>query len=340
MDVVHAYPDLTVHLTLFNASVAAGEPKLLEHNAIAWITTAEIPEYDFCPADEEILKRIQAERPPRPVAALLYDFDKTLCTKDMQEYTFIPNVGMTPEAFWKEANDLAREQQMDGVLAYLHVMLERAHAARKSIRREAFVEMGRDLEFFPGVEDWFERIDAFGEALGLQVEHYIISSGLKEIIEGSAIFGAFREVFACEYLYDENGVACWPKNAVNYTTKTQFLFRINQGGLDLSNDRDLNRYTPEDDRRVPFRNMIYIGDGLTDVPCMKLVKVNGGCSVAVYPDGKRDKVRDLLHHDRVNFIEPADYTDGSALDATVKDILRRIAATEALTARTKRQLHE
>lgn len=340
MDVVHEYPDLTVHLTLFHAEIASGEPKLLEHVNLKWITSGEIADYAFCPADEEILKRILAEHPPRPVAALLYDFDKTLCTKDMQEYTFIPNVGMTPEAFWAESNALARDSKMDGVLAYMHVMLERAHAAKKSIRREAFVEMGRDLEFFPGVEDWFGRIDAFGDALGLQVEHYIISSGLREIIEGSAIFGAFREVFACEYLYDENDVACWPKNAVNYTTKTQFLFRINKGVLDLSNDADLNRYTPEDDRRVPFRNMIYIGDGLTDVPCMKLVKVNGGCSVAVYPEGRRDKVRDLLRHDRVNFIEPADYREGSALDAAVKDILRRIAAQNALTERTKRQLQE
>ena len=340
MDVVHEYPDLTVHLTLFNASVASGEPKLLEHVDLKWITSGEIDDFPFCPADEEILKRIRFMHPPRPVAALLYDFDKTLCTKDMQEYTFIPNVGMTPEAFWREANDLACEQQMDGVLAYLHVMLERAHAARKSIRRESFVEMGRDLEFFPGVVDWFGRIDAFGDVLGLQVEHYIISSGLREIIEGSSIFDRFREVFACEFFYDENGVAVWPKNVVNYTTKTQFLFRINKGVLDLSNDGDLNRYTPEDDRRVPFRNMIYIGDGLTDVPCMKLVKVNGGCSIAVYPEGKRAKVHDLLHHDRVNFLEPADYTEGSALDAAVKDILRRIAAQNALSERTRRQLQE
>ena len=337
MDVVHEYPDLTVHLTLFHASIAAGEPKLLEHNALSWITSGEIADYDFCPADEEILKRILAEHPPRPVAALLYDFDKTLCTKDMQEYTFIPNVGMTPEAFWQEANSLAVEQKMDGVLAYMHVMLERAHAAKKSIRREAFVEMGRDLEFFPGVEDWFSRIDRYGAALGLNVEHYIISSGLREIIEGSSICGAFREVFACEYLYDENNVACWPKNAVNYTTKTQFLFRINKGVLDLSDDRTLNRYTPEDDRRVPFRNMIYIGDGLTDVPCMKLVKVNGGCSIAVHQPGQREKVQELLRDDRVNFLEPADYTEGSALDLTVKDILQKIAATHRLTERTKTQ---
>ena len=217
----------------------------------------------------------------RPTVAIMYDFDKTLCTKDMQEYTFIPKIGMTAEAFWAEAKALATERKMDGVLTYMYLMLDKSSAAHKSIRRSDFVELGKDLEFFPGVTEWFSRIRRFGDELGVNVEHYIISSGLREIIEGSDIYDAFREVFACEFLYDENEVACWPKNAVNYTTKTQFLFRINKGVLDISDDATLNTYTPEDERPVPFRNMIYIGDGLTDVPCMKLVKINGGYSIAV-----------------------------------------------------------
>ena len=199
------------------------------------------------------------------------------------------------------------------------------------------VKLGRDLEFFPGVTEWFDRIRRFGDELGVTVEHYIISSGLREIIEGSEIADAFREVFACEFLYDENEVACWPKNAVNYTTKTQFLFRINKGVLDISNDVDLNTYTPEDERRVPFRNMIYIGDGLTDVPCMKLVKVNGGYSIAVYGDETLPKVRPLLADNRVNFIEPADYREGSELDSTVKNILRKMLLTDSLVARSAAQ---
>lgn len=273
----------------------------------------------------------------KPIIALMYDFDKTLCTKDMQEYTFIPNVGMTAKDFWTESNSLAKEKKMDGILAYMHVMLERAHAARVPIRREDFVRMGKDLEFFPGVEGWFKRVNSIGKDLGVSVEHYIISSGLREIIEGSNIYKYFREVFACEYLYDENNVACWPKNAVNYTTKTQFLFRINKGVLDLSNDEALNRYSPEDERRVPFRNMVYIGDGLTDVPCMKLVKVNGGYSIAVYQKNRRDKVEDLLLHNRVDFIELADYTEGSDLDKTVRDIICKIAMTDSLVNHTKEQ---
>jgi len=273
----------------------------------------------------------------KPIIALMYDFDKTLCTKDMQEYTFIPNVGMTAKEFWNAADALAKGQKMDAVLAYMRVMLETARAAHVSIRREEFVKMGKDLKFFPGVEGWFDRVDRLGDELGVCIEHYIISSGLREIIEGSSIYNEFREVFACEFLYDENNVACWPKNAVNYTTKTQFLFRINKGVTDLSKDEELNRYAPEDDRRVPFRNMVYIGDGLTDVPCMKLVKVNGGCSVAVYQRGKKNRVEDLLLHDRVDYLELADYSEGSGLDRTVRDIIRQMAMKDALVRRSKAQ---
>ena len=274
----------------------------------------------------------------KPVFALLYDFDKTLCTKDMQEYSFIPDVNMTPEDFWKSANTLACERKMDGVLAYLYVMLEQAHIARKRIRREDFVEMGQALEFYPGVAEFFPCINRFAAQHGVRLEHYIISSGLREIIEGSSIFGYFREVFACEFLYDENEVACWPKNVVNYTTKTQFLFRINKGVLDLSNDRDLNRYTPEDMRPIPFRNMIYIGDGFTDVPCMKLVRVGGGASIAVYPSGHRENAEELLRAGRVDFVLPADYRMGGELYQTVCALLSKAIAVDALRGRSAQQL--
>lgn len=273
----------------------------------------------------------------KPVIAFMYDFDKTLCTKDMQEYTFIKNVKMEPKDFWEEANKYSKEQKMDGILAYMWLMLEKAHAAKVSIRREEFVKLGRDLEFYPGVTDWFNRINEFCENLGIVAEHYIISSGLHEIIEGSEIYDNFKEVFACEYLYNENDIACWPKNAVNYTTKTQFLFRINKGVLDISNDADLNKYTPDDDRPIPFRNMLYIGDGLTDVPCMKLVKANGGCSIAVYRDGKRDKVEELLLHERVDYIQIADYTENSELDYTVKKIIEKMSLVDNLKNISKEQ---
>ncbi|MBR2182566.1 MAG: haloacid dehalogenase-like hydrolase [Acidaminococcaceae bacterium] len=274
----------------------------------------------------------------KPIIALMYDFDKTLCTTDMQAYTFIPNLGMSADEFWTKASNLAENKKMDRILAYMYLMLDEAHIHRKPIRRDDFVALGKDLELYDGVAGWFGRINQFGKEQGVTIKHYIISSGLREIIEGSSIYKEFDDVFAGEFLYDENGVACWPKNVVNYTTKTQFLFRINKGVLDISNDDDLNRFTPEENRPVPFRNMIYIGDGLTDVPCMKLVKVNGGCSIAVYQQGKRNKVADLIRDQRVNFIEPADYSEDSKLDVIVKDIIVKMASVEKLQAHTKAQM--
>ena len=273
-----------------------------------------------------------------PVVAIMYDFDKTLCTKDMQEYTFIPRIKMEPAEFWAEATKKATEEKMDRILAYMYLMLKNARAKEVSIRREAFKEGGTNIEYFDGVKEWFSRIRDFGAEHGVSVKHYIISSGLREIIEGSDIFDEFDEVYACEFLYDVDGIAVWPKQVVNYTTKTQFLFRINKGIGDISDDDSLNEYVNEDERPVPFRNMIYIGDGLTDVPCMKLVKVNGGYSIAVYTD--KEKVSDLMTDDRVNYITKADYSEGTELDGIVKDIITKMAATDRLVRKHLEQMSE
>ena len=273
-----------------------------------------------------------------PVIALMYDFDKTLCTKDMQEYTFIPRVNMSPEEFWGEAVRLSGEEKMDPILAYMMLMIDKARSRHVKIHRENFVEMGPDLELYPGVGDWFGRMNKVGDELGVDIEHYIISSGLREIIEGSSVYDRFKEVFACEFYYDENDVAVWPKNVVNYTTKTQFLFRINKGILDLSENAELNAYTPEDERRVPFENMIYVGDGLTDVPCMKLVKVNGGYSIAVYKPGEESKAAPLIRDGRVDFISVADYSEGGELDRIVKEVIRTMALKDRLRRESKKQL--
>ena len=266
----------------------------------------------------------------KPVISIMYDFDKTLCTKNMQEYSFIKSVGMSESQFWTKSNDLAKSEQMDPVLAYMYEMIDAARKNDMSIHREDFVELGKKLKFIKGVETWFERINKYGEELGVTIEHYIISSGLKEIIEGSAIAKEFTEIFACEYLYDVNGIACWPKNVVNYTTKTQFLFRINKGISDISDDKTLNDYVPEDERRVPFRNMIYIADGLTDVPCMKLVKNNGGYSIAVYQGTKKETAEGLMRDDRVNFAEQANYSEGSRLELLIKDIIAEMQIKDKL----------
>ena len=276
----------------------------------------------------------------KPVIAMMYDFDKTLCTKNMQEYSFIPDMRLSPSEFWSKSNELAKKQKMDGILAYMWQMIIECKRNSKSIHRSDFVAQGKKMEFYKGVEDWFKRINEFGESQGVKIEHYIISSGLREIIEGCSIFKEFTDVFACEYLYDENDTACWPKNVVNYTTKTQFLFRINKGVMDLSDDKTLNDYTPEDERRVPFRNMIYIADGLTDVPCMKLVKVNGGYSIAVYQNRKKQEAEELLKDQRVTFIASADYSEGSALDATVKDIITDMAIKDKLVRQNIKQMEK
>lgn len=264
----------------------------------------------------------------KPIVAVMYDFDRTLCTRDMQEYSFIPSLGITEREFWDFANVLGSQQHMDSVLAYMYAMVRLSSDRGKPLKRQHLVDTGRNVEFFPGVTSWFKRVSDWGAQLGMQVEHYVISSGMKEIIEGTAIADCFKSIFACEFLYDNDGNAVWPKTDVNYTNKTQFVYRINKGVLDVANDVDLNRSMPDDSKRVPFCNMIYIGDGLSDVPCMKMMKAYGGYSIAVYQN--RRKVESMLERNRVDFIYPADYREGSGLDVTVKNILRKIAVSETL----------
>ena len=277
-------------------------------------------------------------RSQRPIVAFLYDFDKTLCTTDMEDYAFIPSLGMTPAEFWPEANGFGRENRMDGILAYMYTMIRESEKRGLPFTRADLVEKGREIVLFPGVQDWFGRIDAFGETQGVQVEHYVISSGLREIIEGSAISGAFKEIYASEFYYDAAGRPVWPKLTVNFTAKTQFVYRINKGVLDVSNDRDLNASMPDDSKRVPFTNMIYIGDGLSDVPCMKMMRAYGGQAIAVYQESNRSGVEDLLAKGRVDFIFPADYSEGTELDRTAKNILRRMAISDALAEENQEQL--
>lgn len=273
-----------------------------------------------------------------PIIAVLYDFDKTLCTTDMQNYAFIPSLGMTPAEFWAEANGFGRQNRIDGILAYMYIMLREAERRNRPFTREDLVGKGRGVELFPGVESWFGRINAFGESQGVRVEHYVISSGLREIIEGSSISGEFREIYASEFYYDGTGRPVWPKLAVNFTAKTQFVYRINKGVLDVSDDKTLNDSMPDDSKRVPFPNMIYLGDGLSDVPCMKMMRAYGGQAIAVYQSGNRSGVEELLARRRVDFIFPADYREGSALEETVKNIIRKMAIADRLWEENHRQL--
>ena len=273
-----------------------------------------------------------------PIIAFLYDFDKTLCTTDMEDYAFIPSLGYTPAEFWGKANAFGWENRMDGLLAYMYTMIQECAAQNIKLDRAFLNHCGESIQLFPGVREWFARINAFGESLGVQVEHYVISSGLREIIEGSGIAQEFREIYACEFYYNENGDACWPKLDVNFTNKTQIVYRINKGILDVSRDRELNDSMPDDSKRVPFTNMIYMGDGLSDVPCMKMMRAYGGQAIAVYQASNRQGVEKLLADGRVDFIFPADYREGMELDRTVRDILRKMTITDRLLEVNNRQL--
>ena len=265
--------------------------------------------------------------------ALIYDFDGTLAPGNMQEYDFIPAVGKSNKEFWSEANTLAEQQDADMVLTYMALMIQAAKSKNLSLRREAFQESGRRVALFAGVREWFERINRYGAERGIRILHYINSSGLKEIIEGTEIAHEFRKIYACSFLYDVDGIAYWPAVAVNYTNKTQFIFKINKGVESVADAKLVNRYIPEDERPVPFRHMIYIGDGTTDIPCMRLVKNYGGHSIAVYnPDqkGGHKELAPLIHDNRVNHVCPADYTANAELDRLVKTIIDKMDVDDQL----------
>ena len=261
----------------------------------------------------------------RPILAIMYDFDHTLSPRDMQEYGFIPDLGMEADAFWHKCVTAMKQNQMDQILAYMYMMLEEAKG-KLIVNRSMLRALGKDVQLFDGVSDWFARVNDYAESKGLVPEHYIISSGLKEIIEGTPIAKEFKEIYAASFCYDEHGVACWPAMAVNYTSKTQFLFRVNKGVLDVTEHRALNEFMPEEKRRVPFSNMIYIGDGLTDVPSMKLTKLNGGHSIAVWQEDERIS-NEMLLEGRVDFAVKADYSQGSEMEKTVFAIIDQIAAS-------------
>ncbi|MBQ6852500.1 MAG: haloacid dehalogenase-like hydrolase [Oscillospiraceae bacterium] len=266
----------------------------------------------------------------KPVLAICYDFDKTLSPDDMQAQGFIQSVGYDVGTFWDESNALAEKNDMDQNLAYMLKMLEAAEG-RRLFTKDELLKCGKDVELFPGVESWFDRIKEYGDQKGIIVEHYVISCGLKEMIEGTSVADKFEKIYACSFYYNEKGVAKWPAQVINYTGKTQFLFRIEKGVLDV-NDQGVNESFAPENMRVPFRNMVYIGDSDTDVPCMKLVNSYGGHSIGVYHTQTLDKTKvyKMMREGRIKFFAPADYSEGSELDNLVKSIIDRTAANEKL----------
>ena len=280
-------------------------------------------------AHEEFLKKYKEAQ---PVVAICYDFDKTLSPDDMQAQGFIQSVGYDVADFWTASNGLATNNAMDQNLAYMYMMKKKS-SGKVLFTKQKLMEYGAQVKLFPGVDQWFERIREYGQENDVIVEHYIISSGLKEMIEGTSVAqaGAFERIYASSFYYDEDGVATWPAQVVNYTNKTQFLFRIEKGVLDINDSAVNDSFSPED-IRVPFRNMIYIGDSDTDIPCMKLVTTYGGHSIGVYNGETNDKAKvyKMMRDGRIKYFASADYSEGTELDALVKAIIDRTAANEAL----------
>lgn len=276
----------------------------------------------------------------KTLVAIIYDFDKTLCDRDMQEYSFIPSLGIAPEDFWKMTDEFSNKEKMDKILACMYTMVNEMRKDNKHITKNYLNELGKDINFFPGIIDWFERINEYGKKIGLEIEHYIISSGLKEIIEGTQISKYLKEIYACEFLYDENGYAVWPKMSVNYTTKTQFLSRINKGVLDISDDVNLNKKMLDEDRRISTKNMIYLGDGFTDIPSMRMTRENGGYAIAVYQNNDKRIVKDLISENRIDFYAKADYQEDSEIDKLMKNILINISIKTKLNNLHKKQINE
>lgn len=273
------------------------------------------------------------------IIALIYDFDGTLSPGNMQEYGFISAVGKSNSEFWKECNDLAEEHDADPILSYMFKMLHEAGQNNLPIKREMFQKTGEHIELFNGVEEWFERINKYGEQRGIKVYHYINSSGVKEIIEGTSIAKEFRKIFACSFLYNENGDAYWPAVAINYTNKTQFVYKINKGVELVSDSHLVNAFVSDEDRHIPFENMIYVGDGTTDIPCMRLVKDRGGHSIGVYnSESKEDheKTKLLIEQGRVSLISSADYSEGERMDTIVKTIIDKIVTDNRLNVLAKK----
>lgn len=266
------------------------------------------------------------------VIALIYDFDGTLSPQPMQEYTVLPEIGITPKDFWAQVEDQTKALEEEPMLAYMRLLIERAEEKQVHVGREEFKKLGKHVEYFKGVETWFDRINQFVNTNShsqIKVNHYIVSAGLKEIIEGVSIKKYFKQIYASEYHYDHHKVATFPKLLITDTGKTQFLFRINKGKEALG--QSINGHMSLETRPIPFENMIYIGDGETDVPSMTVTKTQGGNAIAVYKSGKtkkelktREACKTLLNVGRVNFIAPADYSQGSVLDRRVQLLLKSI----------------
>ena len=271
--------------------------------------------------------------------AIAYDFDGTLAPGNMQEHSFIPRLGLDNDAFWAESNGMAKEHDMDDILAYMQLMLKKAAEKQIPVTKKALLEHGKQIRFFDGVESYFEIINWYAEKRNALIEHHIISSGVRDIIKGTSIAKHFKNIFASGYVFDNQDIAIWPALAINYTNKTQYLFRINKGIHNSYDNSLINKYVEEEKRPIPFSRMIYLGDGETDVPAMKMIKFKGGTAIAVYDPNKRKEknkpsakeiCEELIRQDRADYLAPADYTENSKLLIILQNLIDKIVQEEIL----------
>ena len=265
----------------------------------------------------------------KPKMAICYDFDHTLSPDDMQTFSLIPSFGIDPGDFWGESDELARANLMDKNLAWMFELVKYSKFKGKSLSRDYFRSVGSEVPLYKGVEEWFTMVNEYAETRGIEVEHYIISSGLKEIIEGTSIAKYIKRIYASTFLYSADGIAEWPAQSVNYTNKTQFIFRIAKGVLEEHDER-VNDNMPHSKYPVPYENIVYIGDSSTDIPCMTLVKSKGGYSIGVFdPVSKnKKKVYQLFNDERINFYAPARYSKDSPIATYIRQIIDEVAMRE------------
>ena len=272
----------------------------------------------------------------KPIMAIMYDFDKTLSTTDMQNYAFIPALGMTPDEFWGATGEFSKKTGCERILSYMWMMIKLSKEKGIQCTQKWLNSLGKEVRYYPGVETWFKRINEYGKSKGVRVEHYLVSSGTKEIIDGTSIAKEFKKIYGCEFYYDpETKLPIWPKFAINYTQKTQYFFRISKGITNKTDDSVNNKTVS---RRIPYENMVYLGDGMTDVPCMVLVKQNNGNAIAIYNKKEQGNVSSLLRGGRVNFACLADYSENSDLDKTMKLIIDKISINHTLKCKEEERL--
>lgn len=270
----------------------------------------------------------------KPIVAIMYDFDKTLSTTDMQNYGFIPALGMTPEQFWGATGEFSNKTGVERILSYMYMMIAKSREKGIKLTREFLRDCGKTIKYHPGVTTWFQRINDYGASKNVKVEHYLVSSGTKEILEGCSIYDCFTKVYGCEFYY-ENGVPVWPKLAINYTQKTQFFFRIAKGATNIKDDDTVNEKVAGHALRIPYTNIVYIGDGMTDVACMTLVNKNRGYSIGVYTESNKESVAQIRKDQRCRFVCKADYSQNSDMEKVLKLIIDDVSNRTILLEKEK-----